>query len=174
MHCLFEKQRPIWFSCIQSISEIAIITNSSLLLLPLRDTVPITFNSSSLMYKKMYQKICVPKIGSDCRSNPEEGRQCKNLYLFLSSEGNNSGQVGGSEARRVGDRFTPPLNWHLTLLLIPLLPLQIKEAYPLRQLIVRSKNHRQLWRGVRSYSQCGCNMLAKFWCLVGCSKRLDW
>ena len=31
-----------------------------------------------------------------------------------------------------------------------------------------------LGRGVRSYAQCGCNMLAKFWRLVGCSKRLDW
>ena len=29
-------------------------------------------------------------------------------------------------------------------------------------------------RGVRSYAQCGCNVLAKFWRLVGCSKRLDW
>ena len=31
-----------------------------------------------------------------------------------------------------------------------------------------------IWRGVRSYAQCGCNVLAKFWRLVGCSKRLDW
>ena len=30
------------------------------------------------------------------------------------------------------------------------------------------------WSGVRSYVQCGCNVLAKFWGLVGCSKRLDW
>ena len=29
-------------------------------------------------------------------------------------------------------------------------------------------------RGVRSYAQCGCNVLAKFWRLVGCSKRLHW
>ena len=172
MHCLFEKQRPIWFSCIQSISEIAIITNSSLLLLPLRDTVPITFNSSSLMYKKMYQKICVPKIGSDCRSNPEEGRQCKNLYLFLLW-----GQQLRWEDQRLREWVTGSrLLWTdtSTFLLTPLLLLQIKEAYPLRQLIVRSKNHRQLWRGVRSSAQCGCNVLAKFWRLVGCSKRLDW
>ena len=31
-----------------------------------------------------------------------------------------------------------------------------------------------LRRGVRSYAQCGCNVLAKFWRLVGCFKRLDW
>ena len=31
-----------------------------------------------------------------------------------------------------------------------------------------------LGRGVRSYAQCGCNVLAEFWRLVGCSKRLDW
>ena len=31
-----------------------------------------------------------------------------------------------------------------------------------------------LRRGVRSYTQCSCNVLAKFWRLVGCSKRLDW
>ena len=31
-----------------------------------------------------------------------------------------------------------------------------------------------LTRGVRSYAQCGCNVLAKFWRLEGCSKRLDW
>ena len=31
-----------------------------------------------------------------------------------------------------------------------------------------------IWRGVRSYAQCGCNVLAKFWRLVGCFKRLDW
>ena len=31
-----------------------------------------------------------------------------------------------------------------------------------------------LRRGVRSYVQCGCNVLAKFWRLVGCSKRLHW
>ena len=31
-----------------------------------------------------------------------------------------------------------------------------------------------LWRGVRSYAQCGCNVLAKFWRLLGCFKRLDW
>ena len=33
---------------------------------------------------------------------------------------------------------------------------------------------RFLGRGVRSYAQCGGNVLAKFWHLVGCSKRLDW
>ena len=32
----------------------------------------------------------------------------------------------------------------------------------------------KLWRSVRSYAQCGCNVLAKFWRLVGCFKRLDW
>ena len=32
----------------------------------------------------------------------------------------------------------------------------------------------QIRRGVRSYAQCSCNVLAKFWCLVGCFKRLDW
>ena len=31
-----------------------------------------------------------------------------------------------------------------------------------------------LWRGVRYCAQCGCNVLAKFWRLVGCFKRLDW
>ena len=31
-----------------------------------------------------------------------------------------------------------------------------------------------LRRGVRSYVQCGCNVLAKFWRLAGCSKRLHW
>ena len=31
-----------------------------------------------------------------------------------------------------------------------------------------------LRRGVRSYVQCGCNVLAKFWRLVGCSKSLHW
>ena len=35
-------------------------------------------------------------------------------------------------------------------------------------------DHRCWGRGVRSYAQCGCNVLAKFWRLVGCSKRLDW
>ena len=29
-------------------------------------------------------------------------------------------------------------------------------------------------RGVRSYVQCGCNVLAKFCRLVGCSKSLHW
>ena len=32
----------------------------------------------------------------------------------------------------------------------------------------------RLWSGVRSYAQSGCNVLAKFWHLVGCSKRLHW
>ena len=31
-----------------------------------------------------------------------------------------------------------------------------------------------LRRGVRSYTQCSCNVLAKFWRLVGCSKSLHW
>ena len=31
-----------------------------------------------------------------------------------------------------------------------------------------------LRRSVRYCAQCGCNVLAKFWRLVGCSKRLDW
>ena len=35
-------------------------------------------------------------------------------------------------------------------------------------------NYFHIRRGVRYCAQYGCNVLAKFWRLVGCFKRLDW